>query len=86
MPVSYTHLDVYKRQVLAVVLVGVIAATYYHMMVRIRRSYAVSYTHLDVYKRQVYIFKVELCRLITADIMQKFLCALFILACLWNKP
>jgi uncharacterized membrane protein len=25
--------------VLAVVLVGVIAATYYHMMVRIRRSY-----------------------------------------------
>ena len=43
-PVSYTHLDVYKRQALsgsqsAVVLVDDLDP--------------VSYTHLDVYKRQV---------------------------------
>ena len=68
-PVSYTHLDVYKRQALNV--------DTYHGMVRLvrivlaitlgfeaagaiisffvfRKDYSpVSYTHLDVYKRQV---------------------------------
>ena len=50
-PVSYTHLDVYKRQVHEA------ASTFYAgekvRVPEIRVSHiAVSYTHLDVYKRQ----------------------------------
>ncbi|OUG01767.1 hypothetical protein AZ049_004426 [Escherichia coli] len=37
--VSYTHLDVYKRQVYGIRISG--------------RYITVSYTHLDVYKRQI---------------------------------
>ena len=53
-PVSYTHLDVYKRQVLHYykeVNQGIseeIQSTYTGREV----FFAVSYTHLDVYKRQ----------------------------------
>ena len=66
MPVSYTHLDVYKRQV-----VGVVYAPYLNELFTATKGggaflqYAsreperlrvgqkpVSYTHLDVYKRQ----------------------------------
>ena len=46
-PVSYTHLDVYKRQVylyLVQVWIGLLPVP--------QGSYTVSYTHLDVYKRQ----------------------------------
>ena len=43
-PVSYTHLDVYKRQVHDDDQV--------HEPLRQRHIGAVSYTHLDVYKRQ----------------------------------
>ena len=52
MPVSYTHLDVYKRQaapdVVLVVLDPVIETA-------LDSFDAVSYTHLDVYKRQAQI-------------------------------
>ena len=47
MPVSYTHLDVYKRQGIMIVqcmLFTLVVLSTYH---------PVSYTHLDVYKRQV---------------------------------
>ena len=43
MAVSYTHLDVYKRQ-------GLIDSE--KAMVRFLNLITVSYTHLDVYKRQ----------------------------------
>ena len=46
--VSYTHLDVYKRQVLCNPWMG----TVYPIGGRGERFQAVSYTHLDVYKRQ----------------------------------
>ena len=66
LPVSYTHLDVYKRQVVGllpavIVVVAVIVAVIMRMRrsmivalaVRVRMAMiAVSYTHLDVYKRQ----------------------------------
>ena len=63
-PVSYTHLDVYKRQVLhkalkQAVLIGYLRTnpTEACILPRIIRKEmhpleAVSYTHLDVYKRQ----------------------------------
>ena len=62
-PVSYTHLDVYKRQVVAGVwkdTVGVVqkldygkqTATINVEMFGRETPVAVSYTHLDVYKRQ----------------------------------
>ena len=44
-PVSYTHLDVYKRQLLTY---GVYVEAY----VKDQIFGTVSYTHLDVYKRQ----------------------------------
>ena len=55
MPVSYTHLDVYKRQVLPMRRVmdflrsvdGLVMGTIFLVAVG-----PVSYTHLDVYKRQ----------------------------------
>ena len=49
-PVSYTHLDVYKRQVQRC------PELVFHSSwpgVVLDTSRAVSYTHLDVYKRQV---------------------------------
>ena len=46
-PVSYTHLDVYKRQVLPVEL---------RPMIVLDDVTSVSYTHLDVYKRQDYAY------------------------------
>ena len=65
MPVSYTHLDVYKRQL---VLFGtgdtaiVLPFAAFHLLVieldsidahiLLRHRNPVSYTHLDVYKRQ----------------------------------
>ena len=58
LPVSYTHLDVYKRQV-----IGCTLHAFLHLMIglplrldvtKVRASNrTVSYTHLDVYKRQV---------------------------------
>ena len=47
-PVSYTHLDVYKRQLLVSSLAFLAAS-----LARCARMDSVSYTHLDVYKRQV---------------------------------
>ena len=46
-PVSYTHLDVYKRQVIGWPLTAVPLT-----LLTSRSQTAVSYTHLDVYKRQ----------------------------------
>ena len=61
-PVSYTHLDVYKRQ-------GLIGAGYKMtksggVLITVRNSDkgAVSYTHLDVYKRQLYNHPYGHCR------------------------
>ena len=59
MPVSYTHLDVYKRQVNAKADQKDIDATLEFLNWVItsddgRDAIAVSYTHLDVYKRQVF--------------------------------
>ena len=58
--VSYTHLDVYKRQVVAGRADGKIlrriafpSGKDAHPDEFLPRFYAVSYTHLDVYKRQV---------------------------------
>ena len=49
-PVSYTHLDVYKRQDTYRVLTAVDSAL---MVIDVAKGVeAVSYTHLDVYKRQ----------------------------------
>ena len=50
MPVSYTHLDVYKRQLMA--CAGAIARRAWAAGAPIARAGTVSYTHLDVYKRQ----------------------------------
>ena len=58
-PVSYTHLDVYKRQVDDLPLVGRTPAmqALYRLVARVMNAdlpvlISVSYTHLDVYKRQ----------------------------------
>ena len=51
--VSYTHLDVYKRQVLNVAVnYGGRQEIVRGMQILARRVQPVSYTHLDVYKRQ----------------------------------
>ena len=62
-PVSYTHLDVYKRQALSVesTLVGMTGNAVFiesdeHgvvILLCLIFGQSVSYTHLDVYKRQV---------------------------------
>ena len=66
MPVSYTHLDVYKRQYTGSMLevsntLGTnsedITMGYYAASAGMAIAYPiipVSYTHLDVYKRQIY--------------------------------
>ena len=64
--VSYTHLDVYKRQIINYVAKerldqlsetgahqGVIAQVAAYEYASVEDILAVSYTHLDVYKRQV---------------------------------
>ena len=52
-PVSYTHLDVYKRQVVGdAVPVVVVLYRGLHGFLRQHGAVPVSYTHLDVYKRQ----------------------------------
>ena len=48
LPVSYTHLDVYKRQGSA----GLLAGCRVDLPVHAALYKSVSYTHLDVYKRQ----------------------------------
>ena len=53
-PVSYTHLDVYKRQPFLPVSDPFLTLTSLVRLVAKRKSPSpVSYTHLDVYKRQV---------------------------------
>ena len=58
-PVSYTHLDVYKRQVHIwshvndEIVVMDVYALYQVLFLKSNSLRAVSYTHLDVYKRQV---------------------------------
>ena len=55
MPVSYTQLDVYKRQGRTLVPIRFMDLTAPTPLSRERvRRTAVSYTHLDVYKRQGY--------------------------------
>ena len=56
MPVSYTHLDVYKRQALLIIIPTIY---FYFCEFRLGKwddmstsNKAVSYTHLDVYQRQ----------------------------------
>ena len=54
-PVSYTHLDVYKRQLLAtvgVLLTALFTGTFIYFLFQWLDMGTVSYTHLDVYKRQ----------------------------------
>ena len=67
-PVSYTHLDVYKRQPIGKVdfdLDKIVEnfKAFMDQIIRLKpasskgqylRTVAVSYTHLDVYKRQLY--------------------------------
>ena len=56
-PVSYTHLDVYKRQLLVRPDPQVIWDTPKKEKGwrKMHGNYPVSYTHLDVYKRQAFI-------------------------------
>ena len=51
MPVSYTHLDVYKRQVLVAIVMLLFLHNIRNAFI-VMVSIPVSYTHLDVYKRQ----------------------------------
>ena len=52
-PVSYTHLDVYKRQLVSHRGKAQIFRDVAVALEDMRHSVAVSYTHLDVYKRQL---------------------------------
>ena len=51
-PVSYTHLDVYKRQASQRPLIGIRFNFPGENQSMAQRRSSVSYTHLDVYKRQ----------------------------------
>ena len=51
-PVSYTHLDVYKRQAINTSNV-IFLYFHYQILQNTTRHIPVSYTHLDVYKRQI---------------------------------
>ena len=56
--VSYTHLDVYKRQPLNRKMVPVLSVILYINIAKDIRGHvsaSVSYTHLDVYKRQGFL-------------------------------
>ena len=70
--VSYTHLDVYKRQVYYRVQTGMFRNrdNAERMLYRLQADGfpAVSYTHLDVYKRQTLFFPLELLHVHTAII------------------
>ena len=61
--VSYTHLDVYKRQEwdsVKITLKGILVSRQEgHSKFEPVNTIPVSYTHLDVYKRQVYTGKIE---------------------------
>ena len=67
-PVSYTHLDVYKRQVMDASMASLLFCNKFAPLIQyfgvngtkmhswagaVEPVYTVSYTHLDVYKRQV---------------------------------
>ena len=61
-PVSYTHLDVYKRQLQNIPRTAIVIFSdeaHFHLAGTVNKqnyrywAEAVSYTHLDVYKRQV---------------------------------
>ena len=60
-PVSYTHLDVYKRQLVLLLMAGswwcvqgsMTPGQLMEFLLLVGFLYAVSYTHLDVYKRQL---------------------------------
>ena len=56
LPVSYTHLDVYKRQAYGIATVnikgGTLIAEAKSLITEGTTYTPVSYTHLDVYKRQ----------------------------------
>ena len=53
-PVSYTHLDVYKRQMLHCLTIRFWKISESETKTpQMNKSLPVSYTHLDVYKRQV---------------------------------
>ena len=54
-PVSYTHLDVYKRQVMQNIMrvFSVVLLIMVGTVFAVGPAGPVSYTHLDVYKRQV---------------------------------
>ena len=73
-PVSYTHLDVYKRQVLHIQKLSTIDGGLHKHIVfpasfsSIDDLVPVSYTHLDVYKRQGYIVaKLDVLSTLRAD-------------------
>ena len=53
-PVSYTHLDVYKRQVIRRAGGHKVQRHHGKLLGRaaLEKAHPVSYTHLDVYKRQ----------------------------------
>ena len=76
--VSYTHLDVYKRQPIQLILglfagVWCGASCFGHLDVVRYDTAPVSYTHLDVYKRQatysgwIFLCELTLCHLIPTD-------------------
>ena len=52
LPVSYTHLDVYKRQIEDLKYAADNLTITSTDKGRLTKAAAVSYTHLDVYKRQ----------------------------------
>ena len=51
MPVSYTHLDVYKRQPILQPVIEYVFEV--ELIIIVLSLIPVSYTHLDVYKRQL---------------------------------
>ena len=60
LPVSYTHLDVYKRQALyPPMTVAVSKPRFPRYLASFMLLPPVSYTHLDVYKRQINISSVN---------------------------
>ena len=53
-PVSYTHLDVYKRQIVSSGFCQNLKPSGNNLFIQYMKP--VSYTHLDVYKRQIFFF------------------------------
>ena len=54
--VSYTHLDVYKRQITYSIFLRTTVCSPAIQYIRCEVVITVSYTHLDVYKRQVALY------------------------------